>query len=279
LEKRAKAKEEGKRTRGPAGFQEASCGTLSLHDKDGERLKTVYYGRMPETKKGVLSDQLDREAASLLGARPELKVVLLADGAKENWRILGGIVEKCLSDGILTEDSNIYEITDFYHACEHLKIVTDLYYGENSLASRCCFEKLKIILEEEEDGVSRVIRKIMYFRNRSRRHRRKKLTTELNYFRKRKASMNYAEFAKLNLPIASGVVEAACKTLVTQRLKRSGMRWTIKGGQSVLSLRSLLKSDRWDSGWGLIRKSYEAQISMVTKKGHLSLIQPMAKAA
>lgn len=279
LEKRAQARGEGKRTRGPAGFKEASCGTFSFHDEDGERLKTLYYGRMPEARKGILSDQLGHEAASLLDARPELKVVLLADGAKDNWRILRGIVERCLREGLLTEDSRIYEVTDFYHACEHLKVVTDLYYGENSIESRCCFEKLKIILEEEEGGIHRVLRKFKYFRNRRRKNRRKKLTTEINYFRNRQASMNYPEFAKLNLPIASGVVEAACKTLVTQRLKRSGMRWTIDGGQSVLTLRSLLKSERWDSGWGLISKSYHANIRMVTKKNHLALIQPLEKAA
>jgi hypothetical protein len=46
-------------------------------------------------------------------------------------------------------------------------------------------------------------------------------------------------------------MEAACKTLVTQRLKRSGMAWTHDGGQSILTLRSLIQSKRWRSGWTL----------------------------
>ncbi len=59
--------------------------------------------------------------------------------------------------------------------------------------------------------------------------------------------MKYAEFERLGLPIGSGVTEAACKTLVTQRLKRSGMRWSVTGGQEILTLRALLQSDRWKS--------------------------------
>jgi hypothetical protein len=55
-------------------------------------------------------------------------------------------------------------------------------------------------------------------------------------------------------------VEAACKTLVTQRLKQSGMRWSIQGGQAILTLRSLIQSDRWEQGWALLRKSYQQAV-------------------
>ena len=51
--------------------------------------------------------------------------------------------------------------------------------------------------------------------------------------------MRYATFARGNMPIGSGIVEAACKTLVTQRLKRSGMRWRHIVGQAILTLRAL----------------------------------------
>jgi hypothetical protein len=44
-------------------------------------------------------------------------------------------------------------------------------------------------------------------------------------------------------------MEASCKTLVTQRLKRSGMAWTHTGGQAILTLRSLIQSNRWRSAW------------------------------
>jgi len=59
------------------------------------------------------------------------------------------------------------------------------------------------------------------------------------------------------LPIASGVVEAACKTLVTQRLKGSGMAWTPAGGQASLTLRSLIHSQRWQHAWALLHADFQ----------------------
>jgi hypothetical protein len=57
--------------------------------------------------------------------------------------------------------------------------------------------------------------------------------------------MKYAEAKEKNYPIGSGIAEAACKTLVGHRLKRSGMSWQSDGGQGVLTLRSLVKSQQF----------------------------------
>jgi hypothetical protein len=83
---------------------------------------------------------------------------------------------------------------------------------------------------------------------------------ELTYFRNQRHRMHYAAYLRENLPIASGVVEAACKTLVTQRLKQSGMRWKTPGGQSILTLRSLIQSERWQRSWDLLRENYQQTI-------------------
>ena len=58
--------------------------------------------------------------------------------------------------------------------------------------------------------------------------------------------MRYHALKAEGVAIGSGVVEAANKTLVTQRMKRSGMRWRIAGGQAVLTFRALIKSARFD---------------------------------
>ena len=73
--------------------------------------------------------------------------------------------------------------------------------------------------------------------------------------------MGYAEAKDKGLPIGSGVVEATCKTLVTERLKRSGMRWSERGGQAILTLRALLQSNRFESGWALLSNTYRAEVS------------------
>lgn len=63
--------------------------------------------------------------------------------------------------------------------------------------------------------------------------------------------MNYAEDLEENLPIGFGVTEAACQTLVKQRLCQSGMKWVEKGAGIVLSLRSLVLSPgRFQQFWG-----------------------------
>jgi hypothetical protein len=58
--------------------------------------------------------------------------------------------------------------------------------------------------------------------------------------------MQYARALKSLYPIGSGVIEAACKTLVTQRMKCAGMHWNINGGQGVLTARGLIQSEQFD---------------------------------
>src|SRR6516165_9605292 len=68
---------------------------------------------------------------------------------------------------------------------------------------------------------------------------RKDLQDCITYFRNHLHQMRYAWYIEHRMPIGSGVTEAACKTLVKQRLCCSGMRWTPEGAQIVLSLRAL----------------------------------------
>ena len=61
--------------------------------------------------------------------------------------------------------------------------------------------------------------------------------------------MRYASLKARGYTIGSGVVEAANKVLVNQRMKRAGMRWSIEGGQNVLTFRALIRSGRFDLAW------------------------------
>jgi hypothetical protein len=66
------------------------------------------------------------------------------------------------------------------------------------------------------------------------------------YWQKRTHWMRYRHYSSQHLPIGSGITEAACKIVFTQRLKRSGMSWTISGGQVILDLRVIWLSGVWD---------------------------------
>jgi hypothetical protein len=71
----------------------------------------------------------------------------------------------------------------------------------------------------------------------------------LAYFEKNRDRMRYGEFRAKSCFIGSGVVEAACKTLVAQRLKGSGMHWSEEGLSYILAMRTALLSRRYDEFW------------------------------
>ncbi|MFH1930535.1 MAG: hypothetical protein ABIN18_02960, partial [Pseudomonadota bacterium] len=100
------------------------------------------------------------------------------------------------------------------------------------------------------NGASKVIRAVRYRRSKTKEN--PEIVTELKYLQRNRRRMNYFELKQNNLPIGSGVVEAACKNLIGARMKKSGMRWTINGGQAVLTNRSLILSNLWEQFWTFI---------------------------
>ena len=103
------AMKDAKRVDGSSGYQEAGCGTLTTCDAEGERLGTVYVGRMPQPCKEALKKTLCAELEAVLAKRPDLQVVKIADGAHDNWRYLDTLAPQGTS------------VVDFYHAAEQLK--------------------------------------------------------------------------------------------------------------------------------------------------------------
>jgi hypothetical protein len=243
-EKRAATKARGQLAKGPAGYHEASCATLCYYDRAGKLLRTVRLGRMPESGKITLKGALAEELVAALARRPDLRVVTVADGVKDNWAYLS----------MLPGGRGSEQIVDFWHAAEHLHDALTAVHGEGSLRCQAEFEKHRHTLRHDPDGVEKVIRHLAYLRDLH--PRRRKLVAALKYFRHHRHRMRYASFARRKLPIGSGLVEAACKTLVTQRLKRSGMRWRNDGGQAILTLRALEQSGRFDRAWRLLAATY-----------------------
>ena len=229
---------------GPGGdgpdrnWREAACGTLSFHDAKGVRLSTISSGRMPQGGKIDLKRWLAQECSHVLRRRPDLTVLAIADGAADNWTFLSGLMPDA-------------EAVDFFHAVGHLATAS-----EHAASPGAWFRRWRQVLRDEPDGVIRVIRAIRGLRERAGNETaRQELTRILNYFCEHRHRMRYHELRAQGLVIGSGIVEAANRTQIAERLKRSGMRWGITGGQAVLTFRTLVTSGRFDSAWDRIMRA------------------------
>lgn len=234
---KAAARANGQVDKGPAGYKEVGCGAITFYDAEGSRLTTWRYGRMPEADKDTLKATLRAELDCIVQSRPDLTVVAIADGAPNNWTFLSGL------------DAD-YEIVDFYHAVEHLGRALDVGLGAVSPAREATFRQLRRQLRDDPGGAKLVLEQLIVHvaKKRPKHHRR-----GVPYFERHLDRMDFAAYKAANLPIGSGVMEGTCRSLVSDRLKLTGMRWTEAGGQSILTWRAHRHSGRFDAAWELVR--------------------------
>jgi len=216
------------------GWKHATAATVSIYDAEGNRLDTVYIGRMPEKGKIQAKRLLEKEVEATTKKYEFKYTVCIADGARDLWLFFR------------RKYPNAIHVVDFYHVCEHLSKLSELFFKDSSDA-KAWYKKYRTILKEDPNGASKVIRAVRYRRTKAKQN--PEIEAELKYLQRNRKRMSYFELRQNNLPIGSGVIEAACKNLIGARLKKSGMRWTINGGQAVLTLRSLILSNRWEQFW------------------------------
>ena len=223
-------------------WREASVGTVSFWDKDGELLKTIYLGEMPCYRKMGLAARLEREFAAVHEQRPDLRPVLASDGAPTQWETLREIAGRVLGDKPWTE------LLDFFHGASRLGNAAKAIWGTSEEAT-VTGEHWKTVLREKTRGAALVLKSLEYQRSVADEATAKELTKSINYLarHKREGRLGYAAAKRLNLPIGTGVTEAAAKTLVSVRMKRSGARYSDHGGYTILTLRAAILSRRFDT--------------------------------
>ena len=219
-------------------YKEAMCGTLALYDLHGTRLATEYHATMPQAGKADFTEEMATRTPAVLAQFPSALHVCLGDGAKWNWEFFRRYFPAALW------------ILDFYHAALHLHTAAELIFGAGA-AAESYYEKWRERLLEKRGAARGLLHSLRHYLRHAQltARARKALTLELNYFAQHVDHMRYAEFRLLNLPIGSGVTEAACKELIKARFGRSGMRWTRAGGAPLLQLRTLKLSRQWDDFW------------------------------
>jgi hypothetical protein len=224
------------------GWRQAMVGTISLYDPLGERLHTSYVATPPEYGKERFYRQMEGEIQRYKQRYSTADWVGLADGAHDQWAWLEGFVQKL--------------ILDFWHAAGYL---------EGAAAGVCAspssrtpwFEEIRCRLKEESQGAQALLRemKLALRKRQPKGEARKGLDAAIGYFENHLSKMDYSQYRAENLPIGSGVTEAACKTVVKQRMCGSGMKWKESGASTVLRLRALvLTTGRWEQFWSKVSR-------------------------
>lgn len=217
------------------GYRETMCGTISLYNSKGDRLHTIYSACAPEHGKKTFNQVLDMEIAGLKKKFPAVTYLGLADGAKDNWTYL----QACTDVSIL----------DFYHAAEHLAKVSVAVKKEEHQRKEwldaACHD-----LKHSKKGARHLLREIKDLHAKQTGDASEVLSQTITYFENNLERMNYHAYQKKGYPIGSGVTEAACKTVVKQRLGQSGMRWNIYKAQGMLLTRGIVSTNgRWEQFW------------------------------
>jgi hypothetical protein len=138
------------------------------------------------------------------------------------------------------------QLLDFYHAAEHLhKTASELWSKET--ADEWCRERLEQLKTGELDSFFAELERT------AEEHSTNDSASDpkrlLKYFETNRSRLGYNEAIKDNLPIGSGVVESAGRHIVQQRLKQSGMRWSLPGAQAVLNLRTRHRNGQFEQYW------------------------------
>lgn len=223
------------------GYRETMVGTIALYDNEGERQHSIYVAGSPEYGKSKFIKNFEKEIENIKSIYPDATYIGIADGAHTNWKFL--------------ENKTDMQITDFYHATEYLAKYSKAIFAKNQENKRkdwldaACHE-----LKHTHGTVDILLKEFELSLNNKKLSSAKKevISSIIAYFTNQKSRMQYAQYIASNLPIGSGITEAACKTIVKHRLCSSGMRWKDKGASVVLKLRCLDKSNRWELFWNKI---------------------------
>jgi len=226
-----------------ANFEMASVATLSVYS-EGKRMGTVYRAAAPEENQATLTQRLTSLLTGIIRARITklARIVYVTDAGKVETAYWKNVLRKLYVDG---QRIKIERILDYYHASERLTVIADSLKLTAHQRSEWLSRMRKLLLEP--GGWGRMMRSIATMKERYgvKKSKSKQFAEAKRYLHRYKKFMNYAEQRDRGCPIGSGIVESACKQIVSERMKLSGMRWKHPGAQHVMTLRSILLSQTW----------------------------------
>ena len=162
------------------------------------------------------------------------RLCIISDGATWIWNIADEYFPGAI------------QIVDLYHAREHYWEIGRMFFENASKELYAWTDKRK---KELNDGnVNKIIRALKKLIPRN-DDQRKAIDRAIGYYDKHRKRMRYKLFRENGLFVGSGVLEAGCRSVIGQRLKQSGMHWSLKGAASMIALRCCIFSNQWEDFW------------------------------
>lgn len=266
----------GIRCKGGKLYEVATTGTVTVMDRRGKRVGTVYLAYVPELGQGKMSKELSRLLREVLRRWQDRlpRLCYVSDAGDNETSYYDKVLSK-MKHPVTGEKLDWIRVVDYYHASLRLWTMADLLFGKGQRSASWARKMQKWMLKP--GGVNRVLHSAAAFQKmyELKGEKRKEFRTAYQYLRRRMKYMRYAEYKRVGVPLGSGVTEAACKTIYTQRLKLSGMRWKKPGAQTVLNLRVLQLSGVWDGAYQRVLK----EVKEVKVPGQRSSHQDMTESA
>lgn len=238
VEKKETRGRKGKGEDGQAKTREVKLGCVFTQTKTDEKghpvrdeESTSYAGAIETAEE--FSQRIYGEAKRR-GVDRANEVCVIGDGAPWIWNI--------------ADEQFHYatQIVDLYHAREHYwNPARVVFGGDEARINQWCKLRRDELDEGRVEDVIAAIKELAGYSEKA----KEVCEREIGYFEKNKERMRYGEFRRRGLFVGSGVLEAGCKSVVGQRLKQSGMHWTVKGANNIIALRCCLFSNRWEDFW------------------------------
>ncbi len=251
-------------------WEEASCGTIAVYDRNRKRLGTIYLGQMPERDQPTMTKRLTHVIEGVLprigGKTPSLRYV--TDAGTHPQSYFKKVLSK-MKDPVTGRRLKWSWGVDFFHACEYVSLLAASIFGKGSERASEWAEQQRHTLRHEDDAVSKVVaRAAQQKRRNGLKGTKDDYHTAINYLKKYRSHMDFAERKRRGDPIGSGITEAGCKVIFNQRLKQSGMRWHRQTGQYIVDLRTANRSGIWNRIWDRLVMP-QAELPPITQTNRL----------
>jgi hypothetical protein len=233
--------------RGDDSYREAATATLSVYDRFGRRLGTVSLGQMPEPGQGALSGQLTRLITDVLAgwSGPLPRLAYVTDAGHHPTEYYERVLKPMRHPSRPGEPLQWEWVVDYYHASEYIHKLSQALFRDPRRAQAWAWKMCRW-LKTKPHAIYRILHSAAAIRSRRLVVGQSKAYRDAyGYLRDHIKHLDYVRYRRDHLPIGSGVTEAACKTVFSQRLKRSGMAWSVEGGQRIVDLRVINLSGVW----------------------------------